>query len=467
MARDPLTAPLADDLHGWLGRESTRRLLLLGLEVVFLLVLVIALETLCSRANLRFDLTPQKKYSLSPVTTLALHALTQPVQATIFYRRGDREKHDELFGLMAQESPFFSYQLFDLDRAPGLAQRYGVSAYGATVVETADNRINLPVGDEERMLNALLRVSQTEKTIYFLVGHGENDAVDAEERTGYGVVRKVLETENYRVRPLPLRQTRTMPRDANLVVVSGPKEELAPAELEALTAYFAAGGNALFMLDPYTVPGLSRYLDQFGFALGDDVLIDDQAQAAGGEPLMPMISTFSQEVFPRQPRGEPILPVVRPVRVQDGKARAFAFSSETSWALKSRERAENNEFSFKAGEDERGPLPVAAVATVGGDKQGKIVVIGDSDFVDNFYARVPGNVDLFMNMVGWVLGRQELVTIGRTANVPVSKRGATPQQGLYLSAAQSRTFFWLMVILEPVAVLLLGIAVFARRRQKG
>ena len=473
MARDTLSetsltpTPSMSSGYLWLSHESTRRFLLLGLEVIFLLVIVVSLEALVTRANWRFDLTPEKKFSLSPLTTQVLGALEDRVQVTVFYRRGDREKHDELLNLMAENNPRFSYQLFDLDRAPGLAQRYGVTAYGAAIVETTDNRVSLPFADEERLLNALLRVSQKEKTIYFLVGHGENDPIDAEERTGYGVLRQVLETENYRVRPLPLRQARAIPPDADLVIVSGPKEELAPGELEAFSAYFNAGGNALFMLDPYTVPGVSGYLNQFGFLLADDLVVDDQSQVAGGEPLMPMISNFSKEVFPRDPRGEPILPVVRPVWVQDGQAQAFAFSSESSWALKSRERAEQGEMSFKADEDARGPLPVAAVATLGTEQPSKIVVIGDSDFVNNFYARIPGNVDFFMNTIGWMLDRPELLSIGRSPNVPDAKRVATPQQGLYLSASQSRMFFWLMVVVEPVLVFLLGIAVVAWRRKSG
>ena len=470
MARDvteeAVFAPPAGD-RGRLGGESARRYVLLGIEAVCVLVIAVSIGTLFTRMNHRFDLTPEKKYSLSEVSKQTLQSLNQPVQAVVFYRRGDREKHDELLGLMAEESPFFTYQLFDLDRAPGLAQRYGVTAYGATVIEAAGNRLTLPLADEERLLNALLRVVQTEKTVYFLVGHGENDPVDAEERTGYGVLRRVLETENYRIRPLPLQQARAIPRDADLVIISGPKEELTEGELAAFSAYFATGGNAIFMLDPYTVPGLARYLAQFGFVLDDEVVIDDSNQLAGGEPLMPAIATFSQEVFPRQPKGEPMLPVVRPVRVQDGKARAFAFSSDTSWALKDRERADRNELDFKAGEDERGPQPVAAVAPVGKEKNGKIVVMGDSDFVDNFYARVPGNVDLFMNTVGWMLGRQELIALGRSPNVPQEKRTSTPRQSLYMTAAQSRLFFWTMVVLEPVVVLLVGMVVFVRRRQNG
>lgn len=469
MARDAIVpSPPIQAEVGWLSRESTKRFVLLGLEVVFFLVLIVAIEALVTRANMRFDLTPEKKYSLSELTSQALHALNKPVQATVFYRRGDRDKHGELLDLMVQETSLFSYQLFDLDRAPGLAQRYGVTAYGATVVETEDNRLTIPLADEERLLNALLRVVQSEKTLYFLVGHGENDPVDAEERSGYGVLRKVLETENYRVRPLPLLTARHIPSDANLVIVAGPKGELSPGELEALSAYLHAGGHVIFMLDPYTVPALSGYLAQFGFKMEETVVVDDQNQVAGGEPLMPMIANFAKEVFPRQPRGEPMLPVVQPVRVQDGKAQGFAFSSDTSWIVKSKERAERNELTFKTGEDERGPFPVAAVASVGeGEKAGKVVVLGDSDFVNNFYVRVPGNVDFFMNTVSWLVGRQELISLGRAPNAPISKRGSTPRQSLYMTSGQSRLFFWVMVVLEPVAVFLLGMAVFARRRQKG
>jgi hypothetical protein len=66
-----------------------------------------------------------------------------------------------------------------------------------------------------------------------------------------------------------------------------------------------------------------------------------------------------------------------------------------------------------------------------------------------------------------MLGRQELIALGRSPNVPQGKRTSTPQQSLYMTAAQSRLFFWTMVVLEPVVVLLVGIVVFVRRRQNG
>ena len=470
MARDTLedlgVSTLGTGL--WPGAETVRRGCLLGLEIGLVLVIVFSLGSLFSRWNVRFDLTPSQKYSLAPITVQILDTITFPIQAIVFYRRGDREKHDELLSLMHQENRLFQYRLYDLDRTPGLAQRHGVTAYGTVILESADNRVTRPMVDEERMLNALLRVSQRQKTVYFLVGHGENNPGDSQERNGYGVVRQVLETENYQVRPLALLQTQQVPPDADLVIVSGPKEDLAPAELTALTAYLEAGGNTFLMLDPFTVPHLSAYLTQFGLRLDEDVVIDEERGVAGGEPLMPIISDFAEEIFPRRLSGSPILPYTRPIRVQDGQAIPFAFSSEGSWALKNRDRAEQEGLYFKEGEDERGPIPVAAVAEVGAERSGKLVVLGDSDFVNNFYVRIPGNVDFFMNTVGWMLGRQQLISMGRNpGGIPDQKRVSTPRQSLYLSELQKNRFFWLMVVLEPAVVLSLGLFVAVQRRKRG
>ena len=97
-----------------------------------------------------------------------------------------------------------------------------------------------------------------------------------------------------------------------------------------------------------------------------------------------------------------------------------------------------------------------------------MVVLGDSDFVNNFYARIPGNVDFFMNTVGWMLGRQQLISMGRNpGGIPDQKRVSTPRQSLYLSELQKRRFFWLMVVLEPALVLAIGLCIAVQRRRRG
>ncbi len=448
----------------WLGRESVRRSFLLGGEILLILVIAVLLEVLSKRENPRFDLTPTQKHSLSPLTQKVVQALDRDTRVTVFYLRGDRKRYDDLLGLMAQENPLFSYQLFDLDRTPSLAQEYGISSYGAAVVEREGERFIILRTDQEEILNALLHLGRPVETIYFVSGHGERNPGDRAERTSYGLLRMGLETENYQVRILSLYRTSRVPEDAALVVVSGPREEFLPDELAALTAYLSAGGKAIFMIDPYTVQGLCRYLARFGFVLGDGAVVDIQARLAGGDPLMPAIPNFIEEIFPRELWQPVLMPVVRPVEAQEGKARAFAFSSPDSWVQHSRERIERGDLRYLAEEDKRGPTPVAAVASVGGPegKGGKVVVLGDSDFVTNFYSRIPGNVDFFMNLVGWLLEREELVATGRSVDVPGAGR-----QSLYLSQAQARMFFWTLVVLEPGLVFLVGTCVFFYRRRRG
>ena len=450
-----------------LGRGALRHSCLLGAEIVAILVIAVSLDILASRANLRFDLTPAKEHSLSPLMQKVVQALDREMRVTVFYQRGERDKYDDLLSLMAQENPLFSYRLFDLDRTPGLAQEYEVSDYGEAVVETSGDRIIISHTAQPEILNALLRLSQPVKNIYFVSGHGERSLMDRQGRTGFGLLKMMLETENYQILPLSLSRNMQIPGDAHIVVVGGPREEFLPDELASFSTYLTSGGRAIFMIDPYTVPDLCLHLARFGFVLEDGVVVDTQARLTGGDPLMPVITNSVEKVFPRELKGPVLMPLARPVGVQGEEVHAFAFSSPDSWTQHNRERIRQGDLQYRAGEDTPGPVPVAAVATVGGleGREGKVVVLGDSDFVTNFYIRIPGNMDLFMNTVGWLVGREELVATGRAVEVPVA--GRTAVQSLYITQTQARLFFWIMVILEPSLIFVVGASVFLYRRRRG
>jgi hypothetical protein len=455
----------------WFVHESVRRSFLLGAEVFCIFVVVVSLEVISAHQNWRFDLTPTKQYSLAPISQKILRNLDQEIQLSVFYVRGERKKHDDLLSLMVQETPLFRYHLFDLDRTPGRAEQYGITSYGMGVVETKSGRIVISKVDQEEVVRAILRISRPFKTLYFVSGHGERELYDKMARTSYGFLKTVLAAENYHVHPLALRRVAQVPQNADLVVVAGPREDFLPQELELLSAYVSAGGKVMFLLDPDTVPELCRYLARFGFGLDDGVVIDKQARLAGGDPLMPTIPNFVEEIFPRELWAPVVMPVVRPVRVQndvqDGQAQAFAFSSSDSWAQHKDERMQQGDLSYRAGEDTPGPVPVAAVATIPGSAEtpGKIVVFGDSDFVTNFHSRILGNLDFFMSTLGWLLDRQDLVSVGRAVEGLV--QGRSSGQSLYLSEAQSRQFFWFIVVLEPGFVFLVGTLVFLARRRRG
>jgi len=107
----------------------------------------------------------------------------------------------------------------------------------------------------------------------FLDGHGEPDPFSMEshdhlegapghthglgaqyvlhERHGMAKARHSLEAMNYDVEKVLLVRGGDVLAHCSLLLVAGPKAPLAPAEVAAVRAYLAAGGNAFFMLDPF------------------------------------------------------------------------------------------------------------------------------------------------------------------------------------------------------------------------
>jgi ABC-type uncharacterized transport system involved in gliding motility auxiliary subunit len=105
--------------------------------------------------------------------------------------------------------------------------------------------------------------------------------------------------------------------------------------------------------------------------------------------------------------------------------------------------------------------------SIGGSKQGKdveskkiyakIVVFGDSDFVNNTNINLAGNKDFFLNAANWLAEEADMISIRR------KEPDATP---VILTASQGRLIFWLPVIIIPSLVLVTGIGILTRRRQK-
>jgi ABC-type uncharacterized transport system involved in gliding motility auxiliary subunit len=116
---------------------------------------------------------------------------------------------------------------------------------------------------------------------------------------------------------------------------------------------------------------------------------------------------------------------------------------------------------FDEEKDSPGPIPAMVIASVKGKKEAKIVVFGDSDFVNNSYLNILGNKDFFLNTVSFLAEEESLISIR-----PKTK-SKSPDSHLVLSKKQSELIFWLAVVIEPTLVLLIGVAIFFRRKIKG
>jgi ABC-type uncharacterized transport system involved in gliding motility auxiliary subunit len=476
--------------HRSLWRAFSVRTLKYGshasLFTAIVLVVLIILYTTATNHNQRFDVTRAKRFTLATQSVKLLQTLPYPINILGFFRLEDRERtqFEDLLKQYTYHSDKVTYELIDPDRQPGIAKRHNVMSYNTVVVVGRDKEEKVFRLEEEALTNAILKVTRdTKKIVYFVTGHGEAAITDT-ERPGYSVAKRGLEEQNYVVQDLLLVRQEQVPADAAVVVLAGPRKGLLEPEVHALTAYLEHGGHLLVMLDPEMAPELQPFLQQYGLALADDVVIETNplGRLFGGDYLTPAVTAYEQHPITKDFGGiMTIFPVVRSVSVRKElptgvSAQVLASTSPQSWAEIDLKALQEGRATFDEGSDRKGPISIAAVVTIpskkpAGDtpaakptedqpgtrpRSARLVVFGDSEFANNSFFTLQGNGDLFLNTISWLAEEEDLIAIR-----PREGGGSGP---IILTAAQQPLIFWLPVVVLPLAVLATGTMVFVRRR---
>ncbi|MBI3752688.1 MAG: GldG family protein [Deltaproteobacteria bacterium] len=475
------------DIKNVLSKRSTKYGANTAFMIAVFVVMLIFTAFMSIKYKTRWDMTATKRYTLSNQTLKLLGSLKKDVEAVAFYRSDERTRQalQDLLSEYKRNSSRFDYQFIDPDKNPSLAAKYNVTSYRTTLVRSGNKEEVVGFESEEKLTNAILKVSMDEvKTIYFLKGHGENNILDM-QNSGYKAARESLEKENYLVKEIVLLTEEKVPDDAAVLVVSGPKKEFLPDEIKKLTAYINRGGKVLFMLDPGTVPGLVSYLKDYGFKIGDDIIIDKLSQVFGANYLTPVVTDYDKDhPITKEFNIATFFPLARSVEVENDPAKGryeLAKTGEASWAETNKKALEEGKAEYNEGKDIKGPVSIAAVTAVevegtssssehhkqhehsataqqdGQKNYAKIVVFGDSDFVNNTNINLAGNRDFFLNTVNWLAEEADMISIRK------KEPDATP---VILTASQGRLIFWLPVILLPSLVLVTGLGVLSRRRLK-
>ncbi len=462
-------------IREFMAKRSTRYGVNTAIMIAVFFLIVALIGIMSVRYKIRVDLTENKRYSLSPQTVKILKSLERDVEAIAFYR-GDERTRQAMFDLLeeyAYYSPKFSFRFIDPDKNPAKTAKYGVTSYRTTLIRYGDKEEVVGFESENKVTNALIKViSQEVKVIYFVTGHGEN-SIEAAQNNGYRLIKEAIEKENHKVRPLLLISMDSVPEDAAVLVISGPKKDFLAAELEKITRYINQGGRVLFMLDPGTAPNLSLYASEFGFELGDDVIVDKLSQIYGANYLTPVVVEYNNNhLITRGFNVATFFPAARSVQIKEDSAKGsynLAKTSANSWAVTG--ELDEDKLEFDPDKHQRGPINLIAVTAVTIEeststsgaaeslkKWGKIVVAGDSDFANNTHLKLAGNKDLFLNMINWLAEEHMLISIRK------KEPGLTP---VTLTASQGKLVFWISVIIVPSLIMILGIGVIVRKRQEG
>jgi len=486
-----LAALAAHVVLNWkaLRQGFTRKSFLYSGNLLLIVLLVLAilglLNYFLSKNNYRADFTADKLHSLSDQSVTVLKALKEDISFTCFFREGNygRAAMENLLKLYSYHSGRIKYAFVDPDKNPGLVKRYDVTQDGTTVIEAGDKESRITTTSEEDVTNALIKATRAaKKVIYFLEGHGEG-SVDETGDNGFSTVKTELEKLGYEVKKQTLALADRFPQDCALFVVPGPQKDLVTNEYDTIRDYIKGGGRVLFLVDPETPTLFPLFLADYGFKLENDIVVDTVSRLLGGDYFMPVVSEYETHPITERFGYATFFPLARSVEVSETKPEgatltALAKTSPNSW---SERELDEKEVRFTQGKDVQGPVGLAAVAEIKikpeepspapaeakpeeappseappqAEKEARIAVIGDSDFVKNQYYGLSGNGNFFLNVANWLTEEADLIAIQPKTRTP---------RTIQLAPSQGRLIFLVSIVGLPLAVCLLGVSVWARRR---
>ncbi|MFY9689541.1 MAG: Gldg family protein [Candidatus Acidiferrales bacterium] len=439
----------------------------LGTNATILAVAVLAILVIVNfvgyRHHKRFDLTTEKLYTLSDQTRKIVRGLTQDVNIVRFAKLPDAQ-FDDLMTEYKNLSPHIKYQTVDPEEKPDVVRDYGATHMGDIIVASGPHKQTLEGSTEEAVTTAILKATnKQDKTVCFVSGHGERSIAD-DGATGYTQADQGLKKEAYDTKTINLASGTEVPSDCNVLVIPGPTEAFFPQETAMVSHYLDGGGKALIEVDPITAnkqvePNLDSIFQKWNIKVGDNVVIDSSGMGRllGAGPAIPLVVNYGDSPITKGlERTMTFFPLARTVSIADKSKLTpqdveILMTSPQSFTTPKIQ----HEVKYDPKTDTMGPLSLGVAASDPDGKNARLVVIGDSDFASNEAIDQASNGDLFFNTIDWLAQDENLISIRPKS--PTNRR-------IVLTEGQSIGLEWFELFLLPGFVIIVGIAVWWRRR---
>jgi ABC-type uncharacterized transport system involved in gliding motility auxiliary subunit len=470
------------------SRKSTKY----GLNAVVMSLIafgiLIFVNLIATKHDIKKDLTKNKLHTLSDESIKVLKNLPGEIKLKAFINPAQMGEFEKIFDKYTYYTPKLKKEYVDVDREPFVAEKYNVKQGGVIIVEseTRTGRIeNLMGADdpklEEKVTNAIIQVAKGEKKkIYYISGHGEKLLSDT-SKEGYSEMKEQLESGRYKVEELILAEKGAIPADADMIIMAAPRSDLLDPEVKAIEAYMAKGGKCLIMVEPTSSPTVKSLLAKYGAVFNPKktvVELNPLQQLAGGNPLTPIVASYSKESeITREAKQITLFPVATPIEkadkvAPDMKVIPLLFTSAKSFESDLKE----NQVKPNPKTDRKGPLSLA-VSVLGKtpiklepvkpaepaktdekkEVEFRMVVVGDSDFASNSGRRFGINSDLFQNMLSWLAHEEDLISI---------RPRAADMSDFDITETRMRVINLASIVFAPLLMFISGIGVWAVRRRK-
>jgi ABC-type uncharacterized transport system involved in gliding motility auxiliary subunit len=448
-------------------RNEARALGIIRSVNTILLVLFSALAAwLSTRYHATFDWTSAGRNTLSEASTKLLDALDAPLAVTVFAHedRVHGRVIAELLRKYQNRGADIRVEYINPDLNPERLRALGIKQAGAVQLRYKLRTQLVDNPSERTISNTLAELLRSgERNIAFLVGHGERSLV-GKANHDLGAFGVQLQAKGLSLHSLNLAQVGEVPTNTDVLVLAGPRVALLPVEVNAISRFIDGGGNLLWLLDPRTPwNGLETLAKGLGIHRLSGTLIDPATQRFGkaglSNPTFVLVADYHQQHRSlRDFALISVLPGAAPLAVDptDGwHAQALFRSNKDVW---SELGTLGGQIGFDANSEQLGPHNLAyALTRRAGERQQRIVIVGDGDFLSNSALGNSGNLDLGMRLTNWLAADDVLL------NIPTR---ADPDATLNLSKTQTAIIGFGSLLALPIVLISIGIVVWLRRRHR-
>ena len=454
--------------------SNQSRLQLTIQKFIFLLLFICSIGMLAWISNhysYQFDLTENKRHSLSSNSIDLLNTLDKPVLVHA-YSNDDvtRQAIQEIITRYQRIKSDFKLRQLNPDIDIEQIQKDGVvmSKPFAFVIYYNDRMELIDSLSEQAISNALLRLNRRDnQRVVFLSGHGERELNGSDNRA-YTRLNAQLTDMGFNLHTVNLLEN-TLPANTRLLVIAAPSNKYLAGEIEHIEKYIDNGGNLLWLSDPGKLYGLEKIASAFGLQLQDGIIIDNNPelrktlgiQHPGIIPVteyFPHLITNTIRYNTLFPLARGISPLTKENTVNNWQAEALFSSTAKSWS-ETGGLQEEMVFDSASG-DVAGPITIAVALHRSRENQPgsqRMVVIGDSDFLSDSHIGAGANLNLGLNIFNWLIGDDDFISVE-----------VTPAADLKLTLSDTQLVFigfgFFLVI--PLLLLLIGFRIWYVRKNR-
>lgn len=442
--------------------------------VVLFIVLVFLLGFLANQYKYSKDITQANRNTLTTGSINVLKQMKGPISLTVFASKDDVNNGDTFrqgiinFMIRYQRTkPDINIKFISPIEEPKLAQEMGIKVDGEVVVEyqKRSEHINPPFAEQE-MTNLFMRLSRTnQQAVMYLDGHGERNLIGL-KNNDVGEFGKQLESKGFKFANPNLAVESEVPLNGSMLVIASPQKNIPAVEAKKIKKFLESGGNLLWLLDDNNFHGLDEIATYLGLSVSSGQVIDPADRSEGSNENIAYASSYGEHAITKNFMLGTRFSNAHEVNAKGTLDNGWEVSklievSPNGW-LESTQVMANQKPTFDKSKDKPGPINIAvALQRVYGKKGQRVVVVGNGNFLSNTFIINGGNLDLGINMINWLSGDDNLISI---QPMPLKDVNVTIPDNK-ISFIIAWTIFHSFQYFIPIGFFVVGILFWFKRRK--